>query len=156
MPERHPIRLYTRESDKPAVPWEVVDERLRSSIVYWLVSGSAARPVWGVWHEEGLWLSVGSPTLLGSLDGADRASAHLEDGHDVVILEGTPSIETDEARLQPFCDVYNAKYTWDFTVATIPGPVVVLTPRTVFAWKTGSYLDAKSDPFPLAASRFVF
>lgn len=42
-----------------------------------------------------------------------------------MIVEGTQATESDETKLARFCDVYNAKYEWDFTPGTIPGPVVV-------------------------------
>jgi len=157
MPDSTPLRMYRREqTDKPAIPWGDVERRLQEAIVYWLCAGSAARPIWGVWHDEALWLSIGSPTVGRGLRSSPSASAHLEDGHDVVIVEGTHRTESDESALARFCDVYNAKYAWDMTPSSIPGPIVVLTPDRVLAYRAGSWRDAKTDPFPLAASKFTF
>ena len=43
-----------------------------------------------------------------------------------------------------------------FTPENTLGPIVVLSPRVVLAWKAGSYETAKQDDYPLASSRFVF
>jgi hypothetical protein len=100
-------------------------------------------------------LSIGSTVLWRGLRASPTASVHLEDGHDVVIVEGTTTTVTDPAELTPFCDIYNPKYGWDFTPTTTGG-IAALAPAVVLAWRTGAYTDAKTDPFPLAGSRFVF
>jgi hypothetical protein len=146
-----------RKADAAPVEWAEVEGRLRGAITYWLVAGGAvARPVWGIWHEDELWLSVGSSMLWRGLQASPEASVHLDDGHDVVIVEGTHRAVDDPAVLVGFVEPYNAKYRWDFTPENTLGPIVVLTPRVVLAWKAGSYETAKQDDYPLAASRFVF
>lgn len=147
--------MWGEAKECPPVEWDDVERRLQEAIVYWLVTGSVTRPVWGAWQDDRLILSIGSTSLWRGLRASPQASAHLEDGHDVVIVEGKASTLEDEARLAPFCEVYNPKYRWDFTPATT-GPVVELRPDVVLAWKAGSYTDAKTDPFPLAGSRFTF
>lgn len=156
MPARLPIRMWGAEKDAEPVGWDDVERRLRDAITYWVVTAAGARPVWGVWHEERLLLSIGSSVLWRGIGESPATSAHLEDAHDVVIVEGTASQITDDAVLAPFCDVYNPKYRWDFTVGQIPGGIVELRPSVVLAWRAGSYTDAKTDTFPLAASRFEF
>jgi hypothetical protein len=150
------IRMFGAEkADAPSIPWAEVEGRLRDAITYWLVvDGSRARPVWGSWHEDALWLSVGSTTLWHGLQSSPDASVHLGDGHDVVIVEGTQRTETDRDALDRFCGPYNEKYRWDFTPENAGG-IVVLAPRVVLAWKAGSYETAKDDTYPLAAARFV-
>lgn len=150
-----PIRMWGDEKDAPPIAWTEVETRLRDAIVYWLVTVAGARPVWGIWHDDRLVLSIGSRVLWRGLRAAPAASVHLEDGHDVVIVEGTTSNVTDTAALAPFCDIYNPKYNWDFTPTTTGG-IVALRPDVVLAWRTGAYTDAKKDSFPLAASRFLF
>jgi len=144
--------------DSPVIDWGDVEARLRESIVYWLVVGATARPVWGIWHDERLLLSVGSTMLWRGLgtpaDGAPT-SAHLEDGHDVVIVEGVAASMTDPDERTRFCEVYNPKYNWDFTPETAGG-VVTLHPSVVLAWQSAPYDESKTSPFPLAASRFTF
>jgi hypothetical protein len=149
--------MWREEKDAPAIPWADVERRLHAAITYWLVvAGAVSRPVWGAWHEDELWLSVGSTSLWTGLGSSPAASVHLDDGHDVVIVEGTHRSVDDPGVLAPFVDAYNAKYRWDFTPEDTMGPIVVLAPRVVLAWKAGSYLDAKRDTYPLAASRFAF
>jgi hypothetical protein len=156
MPTREPVRMWGKPKDCPPIAWDEVEGRLRSAVAYWLVTAEAtARPVWGVWHDERLLLSVGSTSLWRGLRASPRASVHLEDAHDVVTVEGSTTTVTDPAELAQFCEVYNPKYDWNFTPDTT-GPIVVLTPATVVAWRTGRWNDAKNDPFPLAGSRFLF
>jgi hypothetical protein len=147
--------MWGSEKDCPPIDWSHVEARLRDSIVYWLVTDAGSRPVWGVWDDDCLWLSIGSSVLWRGLGASPKASAHLEDGHDVVIVEGVTSTIRDAAALARFCEVYNPKYRWDFTTET-SGPIVRLAPRVVLAWRTGAFDQAKADPFPLAGSRFVF
>jgi hypothetical protein len=143
--------------DTPLLAWSDVERRLREAITYWLVvDGAASRPVWGIWHDDELWLSVGSTMLWKGLRSSPKASAHLDDGHDVAIVEGTARFVEDPDLLAPFVDVYNPKYNWDFTPTNTLGPIVVLAPRVVLAWKAGSYENAKNESYPLAAARFVF
>jgi hypothetical protein len=149
--------MWGDEKDAPPIPWDDVERRLRDAITYWLVvDGAVSRPVWGIWHEDELWLSVGSTSLWNGLRSSPTVSIHLDDGHDVVIVEGTHREVEDPAVKAPFVGPYNEKYRWDFTPEDTLGPVVVLAPRVVLAWKAGSHLDAKNDTFPLAASRFAF
>ncbi len=151
-----PIRMWGKPKDEaPLMQWADVEKRLRDAIVYWVVTQAGARPVWGIWHDDQLLLSVGSTVIWNGLKASIHAEAHLEDGHDVVIVEGTTSLIKVADALAPFCDVYNTKYNWDFTPETA-GVIPVLTPSVVLAWRTGAYTDAKTDEFPLAASRFVF
>jgi hypothetical protein len=157
MPDSTPVRMFgTPQDDKPSIPWDEVDARLRASIVYWITAGAAARPVWAVWLGDALWFSTGSSRLWQAFGASPTASAHLEDGHDVVVVEGTQRLADDGDDLQSFCDAYNEKYDWDFEPGKLPGPAVVLTARSVIAWKTGSWQSARTDPFPLASSRFSF
>jgi hypothetical protein len=112
--------------------------------------------VWGVWLDDSLQLSVGSPTVWRALQSSSDASAHLEDGHDVVVVEGSWRQSEANDELTRFCDVYNEKYRWDMRPDALPGPVLVLEPRHVLAFRAGRWQDAKRDPFPLAASKFTF
>jgi hypothetical protein len=157
MPDRSPVRMFgTPQHDKPAIPWDEVQPRLHDAIVYWIVAGSAARPVWAVWLDDALWFSTGSSQLWRGMGASPEMSAHLEDGHDVVAVEGTHRRVEDGDELARFCDAYNAKYAWDMRPDALPGPVVVLEPARVLAFRAGRWQDARTDPFPLASSRFSF
>ena len=155
MPTRMPIRMWGDEKDCAPIEWPEVEPRLRDSIVYWLATDAGARPVWGIWHDDRLLLSIGSHVLWRGLRTTPKASVHLEDGHDVVIVEGAATRMTDDAELARFCEVYNPKYDWDFTPATAGG-VAELRPTVVLAWRAGPYDESRTNPFPLAGSRFVF
>ena len=150
------IRMWGKpKEDAPLIEWSDVEQRLRDAIVYWVVTQAGARPLWGVWHDDQLMLSVGSTVIWKGLKASRNAEAHLENGHDVVIVEGTTSLIKDAEALAPFCDVYNAKYNWDFTPESA-GVIPALAPKVVLAWRTGAYTDAKTDEFPLTGARFVF
>ena len=87
--------------------------------------GPAPRPVWGLWLEERLVLSVGSSTHWRNLEVSDRVAVHLGDAHDVVIVEGTAQRETDATELARIVAPYNQKYDWNWE----PGPTVRRDPR---------------------------
>src|SRR5688500_7476423 len=117
------------------VPWSWAVERLESERNYWLVTVRRdgfpqARPVWGVWSEHGLFLSVGQGGLQRTSGGpAMPITVHVDDAADVVILEGVidrvapyvsgevtiaATLELDRSVLPPLVDRYNAKYGWNF------------------------------------------
>jgi|SRR5690625_1899795 len=65
--------------------------------------------------------------LVGRANNLPRNSeitGHLEDGQEVVIVEGNGHAETDQASLQAMCDAYGPKYdypiTWPATASTTP------------------------------------
>ena len=95
-----PLRLWGEPTtDVPPLPWSWVLERLQSADDYWLVTaggaGPTARPVWGLWLEHRLMLSVGSTVIRRNLEASNRVSVHLGDAHEVVIVEGHGLVETD-------------------------------------------------------------
>jgi hypothetical protein len=155
MPEERPIRMWRGEKDSPPIPWSEVEQRLRDAIVYWAVTAAGARPVWGAWLDDRLLLSIGSTVVTRGIDESPAVSVHLEDGHDVVIVEGTASWVTDADVLARYFEVYNPKYDWDFTPEKTVGGFAELRPTVVLAWKAAHYTE-KDASFPLAASRFTF
>jgi hypothetical protein len=120
-------------SDGHLLPWSWAVERLSAERNYWLVTARRdgfpqARPVWGVWSEAGLLVSVGGGGL-GRAAIADGAAAmpitvHLDDADDVVILEGVIdrvsgshapiTFAIDRQQHRSAVEAYNAKYSWDF------------------------------------------
>jgi hypothetical protein len=100
------------------LPWYRASDRLRGSYVYWITtSGSDARPhavpVWGVWLDEVLYFSNGPTTRTGrNLARNRRISVHLENGEDVVIIEGVAEDVADAATLDRVNEAYMAKYLW--------------------------------------------
>lgn len=85
-------------------PWAEVDRRLTQAKVYWIATsgpGGAphARPVDGMWIDGVLYFG-GSPETrwVRDLEVNPRASIHLEDSFDVVILEGEARLMDDVPR----------------------------------------------------------
>lgn len=145
--------MYGAAADLEPVDWARVDEQLTSAGAYWLVtSGSEIphpRPVWGIWHSDALFLSIGSPRLAAGAVAGRPVTVHLGSVNDVVIVEGTAGGTADDAQL---LDAYNQKYDWDYTVAEY-GPLVRITPSKVIAWRSGGW--AGREGFQ-AASRWRF
>lgn len=128
------------------LPWSWAEQRLSAAQNYWIATTRPSgrphcRPVWGVWLPDGFWFSTGSLAAR-NLPRNDEITVHLEDGQEVVIVEGTAHAETDEASLQAMCDVYSRKYDYLITPAEggvydtsgLGGPAQHVTPRVVFGW----------------------
>lgn len=128
------------------LPWAWAERRIVDAQNYWIATTRPdgrphCRPVWGVWLPDGFWFSTGS--LAGrNLPLNDEITVHLEDGQEVVIIEGTARPETDPASLQAMCDAYSRKYDYPIApddggvkdTAGIGGPAYRVTPRVVFGW----------------------
>jgi Pyridoxamine 5'-phosphate oxidase len=127
--------------------WGWARARLVAARNYWIVTVRPdrrphARPVWGVWLPDGLWFSTGS-LARHNLAADPEISVHLEDGDEVVIVEGSAEQVTDATALQPMCDAYNPKYHWSIRPAGDgvtdadgnAGPAFRVTPRVVFGWE---------------------
>jgi len=131
-----PLRMYTAPTEHDELPWAWVEEQLASAGTYW-VSGAGAdgahpRPVWGVWDDGQLHLSVGTPSLRRALAPGTSATVHLDSGTDVVIVDGIVWGMTDD----PLAIAgYDAKYDWQYAVADY-GPLLVVDATTVYAWRT--------------------
>jgi pyridoxine/pyridoxamine 5'-phosphate oxidase len=97
------------------LPWAWVEQRLDAAWNYWLATASPehgphARPVWCLWHADGL-LFTTSPTSRKARDlAADpRVAVHLEIPGEVVVVDGTV-VETEAA--PALVDAYVRKYDW--------------------------------------------
>jgi hypothetical protein len=131
-----PLRMFGTPSDSAALAWSWVDVRLTEAETYWIdVAGSGqrphARPVWGVWRDERLHLSIGTPALRRAAVPGTGASVHLESGIDVVILEGHvvgPVSSPDVIA------AYDEKYDWQYDVGQY-GPLTTVAPVHVLAWR---------------------
>jgi hypothetical protein len=132
--------MYGQPSDQPPLEWDWVDRQLTESGTYWVIARTAGhphpRPVWGVWQENQLHLSIGGPTIARAVAVDPRVTVHLGSGTDVVIVEGliTPANSTAPALL----DAYNRKYEWDYLVAKY-GDFTRVLPSTVIAWRTSGW-----------------
>jgi hypothetical protein len=132
----HPIRMYGQVSASSHLAWAWVERQLNEAETYWVdVTGSGSRPhprpVWGVWSEEQLHLSIGSPAIRRAANARVAATVHLDSGLDVVILEGVVSGPTADADV---IAAYETKYDWDYDLDQY-GPLTTVAPKTVLAWR---------------------
>ncbi len=139
--EPTPARLvmFGSPSDAPHLDWSWVDAQLRAAGTYWVTAGGTAhphpRPVWGVWDDGLLHLSVGSPVLARALDAHPEVTVHLDSGTDVVIVEGQVTGRREDADL---LEDYDRKYDWSYTVEEY-GPLTTITVTTVLAWRSAGW-----------------
>jgi hypothetical protein len=131
--------LYGETSDAAPLDWPWVDAQLAAAGCYWVVAHGAGhphpRPVWGVWIDEALHLSIGSPVIARLLHDDPHVAVHLDSGTDVVIVEGTVVERSDDAGL---LRAYNEKYDWAYTVEEY-GPLTTIAPATVLAWRSAGW-----------------
>jgi hypothetical protein len=141
-----PIMYGSKVAGSDLLPWEWAKTRLDTAQNYWISTTRPdgrphCRPVWGVWLDDALWFSTGS-LAQHNLTNNHAITAHLEDGDEVVIVEGNAESAHGHASLQQMCDVYGAKYDWPIypTEAgirddnTALGPVFRVVPEVVFGW----------------------
>src|SRR5436190_19306723 len=86
------LRMYGEAGAHAGLGWSWVQAELAGAGTYWLVLPTGApphpRPVWGIWLDDRLQLSVGSPVLRRAGAVGDAVTVHLDSGTDVVIVEG--------------------------------------------------------------------
>lgn len=153
------------KDDTELLDWSWVDDRLTACEDYWLVSapsggGSggapAPRPVWGVWLDGRLLLTVGSPSHWRNMKENPRVAVTTGDARDVVIVEGDATTEEDPAVLAAMVAAYNPKYGWNFPESGPDiGGVISVAPTKVLAWITAPNVEAKTSPFPVKAARWL-
>jgi hypothetical protein len=134
-----PLRLFGRISDADALPWPWVAEQLEHAGTYWVVPHADGhphpRPVWGIWHDGALLLSVGSPVVARQIAAHAEVTVHLDSGTDVVVVEGHVAGQVSEG---PALAAYDKKYDWDYDVDQY-GPLTLIEPATVLAWRSGGW-----------------
>lgn len=140
------------------LPWTWAEVRLTESQNYWIATVSErgaphARPVWGVWLENGFYFSSGS-RIRSHLERCPAVSVNLESGDECVILEGRAHVLQDEELTRRVVELYNEKYRWQMEAR--PGEFFEVRPRRVFAWLCdGSGLDGGA-LFHQTATRWAF
>lgn len=121
--------------DSGMLTWDHVVQRVAPSRNYWLNTVSPdgwphARPVWGVWLDGHLHFGGGRSTRKAkNLEVNPRVSIHLEDGWDVVIIEGRVEEVLDQEVQTRLDDVYEEKYGMRHGT-----PIWRVIPKRVFAW----------------------
>jgi len=138
------IRFYGQVGDHDALDWEWVDGQLRRAGTYWVTARTAGhphpRPVWGIWHSNQLFLSIGTPVTRQALTVDPRVTVHLDSGTEVVIVEGSASGSSGDAEMVA---AYDDKYDWTYDLARY-GPLTRISPVTVLAWRTAGWAGRDS------------
>jgi hypothetical protein len=128
--------MYHRTSDAAPLDWAWVDGQLTAAGCFWVVASTLAhphpRPVWGVWDDEVLALSLGSPRLRADLDERPEVTVHLPSDTDVVVIEGMVSGHSAD---RSWIERYASKYDWHYDAQRY-GPLTLVSPRTVIAWRS--------------------
>lgn len=134
------------KNDDGHIPWSRVLEQLQRSRNYWLATVRAdgrphVAPLWGIWLDDRLYFE-GEPTTrwARNLAANPSVSANLENGCDVVIVEGLAELFTldPELRLR-LIEEWRVKYGM-YGPQPDTEQLYRLQPRVVRAWSE-SMLD---------------
>ena len=135
------------ENNEGLLPWSYVEERMTQSRNYWIATVSkkcqpAVTPVWGVWVEGRLYFDGSPETRRGrNIQNNPRVVVHLENGDQVVILEGQARLmqgAPERSLAEKVAAAYRAKYAesgyapqadqWD------AGGLYSFEPESVMGW----------------------
>lgn len=129
------------------LPWSHAVERLERARYYWIATTRPdgrphVTPLWGVWVDDALYCD-GLPTThwARNLTANPSVTVHLDNGDDVVILEGVvEDLSTDTELGARIVEAWKAKYG-----RLEPDPagsgILRLRPRSARAWSSESLED---------------
>jgi hypothetical protein len=145
-PRRAVLRMYGQPSDHEPLSWDCVSGQLADAGLYWVATKSPSghphpRPVWGVWVDNELHLSIGSPAIRQALANDPLVTVHLESATDVVIVEGRFESRADTPAA--LLEAYQRKYDWGYDLASY-GPFSPIVPEKVIAWRTAGFAGRES------------
>lgn len=108
-------RMFGGHLEPVRLPWRWAEAQLGAARTYWIATTRPdgqpyTRPVWGIWFDTVLYLTIGSPVAQNNLASTPAATVHLESGAKVVILEGATEAVTDPSLLGEIIPAYEAKY----------------------------------------------
>jgi hypothetical protein len=131
--------MYGSRAEFDKLEWMWVEDQLATAGGYWVVPPRAGhphpRPVWGIWRDVKLYLSIGSPEIGAYVRAGGPVTVHLGSVNEVVIVEG---VAVGAEHSSDLLDAYNAKYDWDYTVEDY-GPLTVVAPVKVMAWRSAGW-----------------
>lgn len=138
-----------------SLPWEAVRAKLEEARTYWLACARPdgrphVVPLDGIWLDD-MWFYGGAEDTvhMRTVRANPRATMHLPDPFDVVIVEGeVRRAEPSTEFAQRLAEASNAKYP-DYGYSSQPeayADALALFPQRVVAWSS----------FPKDATRFVF
>ncbi|HEX4906409.1 MAG TPA: pyridoxamine 5'-phosphate oxidase family protein, partial [Acidimicrobiales bacterium] len=122
----------------PRLPWSWAAERLETERSYWVVTVTGrgrphARPVWGVFFEGALHLSIGAAGFRKG-ESSREVSVHVDSAVDVVIVDGVAEQILDAATRQRAAAVFNPKYELAADADFVNFRVA---PRVAWGWSNG-------------------
>jgi len=133
---RRQLRMFGAPTVQEPLAWASVEARLAEPDTLWVTAVSDGyphpRPVWGVWHRDRLFLSIGTPSIRRQLRVDPRLTVHLDSGTDVVIIEGRAVAGAKTA--PEVIAAYDAKYDWKYDVVQY-GHLTEVQPETIVAWQ---------------------
>ncbi|MGZ4711264.1 MAG: hypothetical protein ACXWBN_21180 [Acidimicrobiales bacterium] len=135
-----PLRMFGSEPEADPLAWSWVSDQLAAAGTYWVLAAVDGphpwphpRPVWGVWADDQLHLSLGSPVVRRQVAADPHVTVHLDSGVDVVVVEGLASVESD-AETRTSVAAYDAKYDWVYDLDQY-GPFTRVEPDAILAWR---------------------
>jgi hypothetical protein len=138
-PVEEPLSLYGSPSDATRLDWHWVQQELDASGTYWISAHGdrrpVERPVWGVWRDGALHLSIGSPTIRRAIAVWPCVTVHLDSSTDVVMLEGEAIGTTVD---QTIVAEYDRKYDWNYAIDEY-GPLTTIAVDVVMAWRSAGW-----------------
>jgi hypothetical protein len=145
-PQAPPSYAFGKNS-APMLPWSRAVERLEDARYYWLATTRPdgrphVTPVWGVWVDEALYVDgLPSTRWARNLAANPALSVHLDNGNDVLILEGRiEDLTTDPALGARIVDAWDTKYGRLHPDPASSG-ILRLRPDTARAWSNESLED---------------
>jgi general stress protein 26 len=128
----------------PVLPpeWDEVDERLRTAREFWLVALRAGGEphtvaIWGLWDGAAIWFVMSPMTWTARHLAHDpRASVHLPDPRQVVILDGIVDRPEPDAVSAEIVDRYETTYGWHQDPADPQMPYLAFRAAAVRAWRS--------------------
>lgn len=152
-----PIPYWDADAEAP-LPWVWATERLERARNYWVVlmrsnGRPTARPVWGVWLGDSLFIDSGS--MAAKLSADPRVEVHLESGDEVVIITGEAERVSDPAALRSMADLINAKYHWDWEPDRFPAPFRI-RPKRALGWMSDPTGLDRGELFARTGTRWTF
>lgn len=133
------------DREQRLLDWSHIDSRMSEAKNYWVATTRPngrphVTPTWAVWHDNCIYFD-GSPETrrMRNIAANPHVAVHLEDGDQVVILEGVARPKRPSRELgRQLAALYSAKYaalgyspepdSWD------EGGLYVLEPTLAIAW----------------------
>jgi len=127
--------FLTRGTGDP-LPWAWAREQLVEAHDYWVTTVTSggrphARPVWGAFVDELLFLSVGAAGFRREDERRD-VSVHVDSARDVVIVDGVAARVHDPEVKRNATAAYAKKYAMDGDADWLN---FVVTPRVAWGWR---------------------